>query len=187
MSEHAQKELFRWIEEHPLLKNSPCKDDFVEKIVGWGDTKEKVSRKIRLCSVTELHNDMIKTKSNGGFDQCRDKDNNVIMSDTSLRNFIKKRMPHVKKATKRDKQMCGCAMCVIMKSQHESLVYWRKSHLRLQNRKIQKINEELLELRPSRASNTRKKQLEAKRKEAVSAYFDYYKHVHVNKHSDDNN
>ena len=184
MSESSQKALFRWIENHPLVKDSPSKD-VLEKVVGWDVEKKKIARKIRLCSITELHNDMLKSKANGGFEYSRDKDNNVLMSDTCLRNFIKLRMPHLKKATKRDKQMCGCATCIIIKSQHSSLVFWRKNRLKQFRQEIQKIKEEIMQLRPSRSSNTKRKELEEKKEMLMGNYFDYYKYVFCNRHPED--
>ena len=47
MSECDQKKLYKWVESHPLVKDSPSKDVLNLKI-GWSEEKQKVARKIRM-------------------------------------------------------------------------------------------------------------------------------------------
>ena len=85
------------------------------------DDGEKVreTKLLLLCSVRELHNDLIKSPEEGGFYGARNDSGEVLISDTALR----KHMPsNLKKISNRHKQMCGCKICIISKQFHLTLM-----------------------------------------------------------------
>ena len=56
-------------------------------------------------SVQEIHNIMVSPPEEGGLKESRDKDNNIIISDSTLINIIP---PQIKNMTSQYKVMCGC-------------------------------------------------------------------------------
>ena len=66
-------------------------------------------------SVQELINIMVSTPEEGGPKEARNEVNDIIISDSTLRNILP---PQLKKMTYRYKVMCGCECCVSAKSMH---------------------------------------------------------------------
>ena len=94
------------------------------------DDGEKVreTKLLLLCSVRELHNDLIKSPEEGRFSGARNDSGEVLISDTALR----KHMPsNLKNISNRHKQMCGCKICIISKQLHLTLMLWRKRRIKV--------------------------------------------------------
>lgn len=61
----------------------------------------------------------------GGFVRARDGDGKVIISKTTLRALLP---CEISRMTDSQKQMCGCELCIIAKSQTTSLNAWRTKY-----------------------------------------------------------
>ena len=95
-NEHVKSAFYRWILCHPKMFQSPRANDCI-KITVDGQTTPKLVPKVLLqVSVRELNNSMVSPIEEGGLKEARDKDDNIIISDTNLRNILP---PQVKKMT----------------------------------------------------------------------------------------
>ena len=74
-------------------------------------------------SVQEIYNSMASPPEEGGMKEERDKDNNIIVSDSTLSNILP---PQLKNTTSQCKVMCGRNCCISDKIKHSSLLSWRK-------------------------------------------------------------
>ena len=70
-------------------------------------------------SVREIHNSLVSDINNGGIKDARDEDDNIIISDSTLRSLL---LPQLKFSA-RYKVMCGCECCIYAKSIHSSFLY----------------------------------------------------------------
>ena len=59
--------------------------------------------------------------------QTRDSEDDIIISDSILRNTIP---PQLKNMTAQYKVMCGCECCIYSKRMHSSLITWRDCHIK---------------------------------------------------------
>ena len=123
-----------WIENSPYVRESPNKDDYLlvrddnNKVVRGADGKPKKVRKLILdICFRELHNTLIKPSEEGGLDGIWAADGRLIVSEWALRKFMPQ---HIKRASKRDKQMCCCEKCVIAAEIHEAYKRWRTRKLK---------------------------------------------------------
>ena len=72
-------------------------------------------------SVRELNNRLVIDKNDGGIKDARDKDDNIIISDSTLHSLLP---PQLKQMSERYKVMCGCECCISAKIIHLSLLSW---------------------------------------------------------------
>ena len=71
--------------------------------------------------IRELHSSMVSYYTDGGIKDSRERDNNIIVIDSILRNIL----PHqLKNMTSIYKIMCGCEFWMSAKSMHPSLLSW---------------------------------------------------------------
>ena len=82
--------------------------------------KKKLIPKVLLqVSPQELHSSMVIPPEENGLREVRDKENNIIISDSTLRNIL----PHqLKMMNSRYKVMFGCECCICAKIMHSSLL-----------------------------------------------------------------
>ena len=66
-------------------------------------------------SVKELHSRLVSDPMDGDLIDDRDEDDNIIISDSTLRSLSP---PQLKKMSTRYKVMCGCECCISAKSIH---------------------------------------------------------------------
>ena len=71
--------------------------------------------------VRELHNSIVVTPGEGALKEARDADNNIIISDSTLRNILP---PQLKKMTSQYKVVWNYERCISDKSMHSSLLSW---------------------------------------------------------------
>ena len=76
---------------------------------------QPVSKFSLQVSVIELHNSLLSDHNNGGIKYARDKYDNIIISDSTLRSQF---TPQFKKMSARYKVMCGRECCIYDKSIH---------------------------------------------------------------------
>ena len=87
---------------------------FIGKIVKDPETRVtlEVQRHILMVCPQELHNFMM-----DDFPQSI-VDSKVVISESMICKFLKNSCRHITKVTKRQKEMCGCAMYVIFEDMH---------------------------------------------------------------------
>ena len=92
-------------------------------------------------SIREINNSLLSDPNDGGLKDARDEDDNIIISDSTLRSLLP---PHFKKMSARYKVMCGCECCISATSVHSSLLSWRDWYLKNLNIKAKTIKTEVL-------------------------------------------
>ena len=91
-------------------------------------TEPKLVPKILLqVSVRELHNSLVSDLNDCGLNDNREKENNIIISDSTLRSLLP---PQLKQNSAQYKVMCGCECCIYAKSIHSSLLSWCGRYLK---------------------------------------------------------
>ena len=95
----------------------------------FDDQKEPqlVPKTILRLYVRELPNSLVSDPSDGGIKYARDDDDNIIISDSSLRSLFP---PQINQISAQYKVMCGCECCISAKSIHSSLLSWRDRYLK---------------------------------------------------------
>ena len=73
---------------HPRVGKSPTANDIL-KVEMYGHTEPQLVPKLLFqVSVRELHNNHVSNAYNGGIKESRDKDYNIIISDSTLRSLL---------------------------------------------------------------------------------------------------
>ena len=90
-------------------------------------------------SVGELHNSLVSDPNDGGIEDDRYEDDNIIISDSTLRSIFP---PQLKQMAARYKIMCGCECCISAKSIHSSFLSWRYRYLKNSNIKAKMLKAE---------------------------------------------
>ena len=86
----------------------------------YDQTEPQLVPKLLLqVSVRELHNSLVSDPNDGGLKDARDEDDNIIISDSTLRSLLP---PQLKQIPARYKVMCGCECCISAKSIHSSFL-----------------------------------------------------------------
>ena len=78
-----------------------------------------VSKLFYRVSVRELHNRLFSDTNDGGLQESRDEENNIITRDSILRTLLP---PQLKQMLARYKFVCVCECCIYSKSIHSSLL-----------------------------------------------------------------
>ena len=78
-------------------------------------------------SVRELYSSIVIHHLEGGLKKARDAEDNIIISDSTLRNILP---PQLKKMTAQYKLMCGCECCKSAKIIQLSFLTWPGCHLK---------------------------------------------------------
>ena len=78
----------KWIIKHPSVVVSPIvKDTILVRDKLTGKKNQRVGKYLIQISIRELHNDLIKSKSEGGLNEVWN-ENKLLVSDTGLRYII---------------------------------------------------------------------------------------------------
>ena len=78
-------------------------------------------------SVREPQNSLVSDPNDGGLKDDRYEDDNIIISDSTLRSLLP---PQLKQMSACYKIMCGCECCIYAKSINSSLISWRDRYLK---------------------------------------------------------
>ena len=115
-------EMWNWVEGHTDVVQSPFVNDtlLIKNRLG---VKTPVPELLLRIPIHELHNDMVKPVSEGGFDLAQNPEGEVTISDTSLHKHLP---PQLCRMSERHKQMCGCEPCSQGRSLTQSLQAWRR-------------------------------------------------------------
>ena len=90
-------------------------------------------------SLRELHNSLVIYTNDGGLKYARDEENNIIISDSTLRSLLP---PQLKQIFARYKVMWGCECYIYAKIIHSSLLSWRDRYLNNSNIKAKTLKTE---------------------------------------------
>jgi hypothetical protein len=126
-TDEFKAKLHEWFLNCPHVVTSPIKGDTLLVMNNETGKKERVSKLLLEIPFRELHNLLISPVSEGGFAEARDKSGKVVISDTALRYLAP---PQLRKMTARHKQMCGCEMCITIRSLQLSLNAFRVRYAR---------------------------------------------------------
>ena len=113
-------EMWNWVEGHSDVVQSPIVNDTLLTKNRQG-VKTPVPKLLLRIPVCELHNDMIKPVSEGGFGLAHNFAGEVQTSDTSLCKHLP---PQLHRMSERHKQMYGCEPCSQGRSLTQSLQAW---------------------------------------------------------------
>ena len=90
-------------------------------------------------SVRELHNSLVSDPNDGGLQEARYEENNIIISNYTLRTLL---LTQFKKKSAGYAVMCGCECWIYDKSIHSSLLSWRDWYLKDRNIKLSMLKTE---------------------------------------------
>ena len=108
---------------NPWKGEEIIKQDRQGKIVRDPMTNQPVhvAKMLLKCSPRILHQHMIET-----FDEATN-GNNVLISESKLRQLLMMSCNHIKQMTERQKMMCNCETCIIVDDIQECLNLFRKN------------------------------------------------------------
>ena len=127
----GQKSLYNCILQHFQVVQSPIANDFLNLSIGDQMEPQLVPKLLLHVSTIELHNIMLSPPEEGGLKEARNEHNNIIISDSTLRNIL---TPQLNKMTSQYAVMCGCGCCISAKSMHSFLFTCR-------NRRLEKLKD----------------------------------------------
>ena len=133
ISKALRKEKVDWIMKFSNVRESPITRDTL--LIADADTKVKrrVPKLLFVCSMRQLHNELIASPDDGGSVGARHAiTNDVIFSDKTIRSLAP---PQLRPMTYNHKMMCGCAICNTSKYMQESLNAWRRKQLKIMKEK----------------------------------------------------
>ena len=87
-NDKIKKYLFIWIMNHPQVVKSPIVDYCLKVNIYCHTETQLVPFFLLQVSARELHNSLISYTEDGGFTEARDADNNIIISDSTLRSLL---------------------------------------------------------------------------------------------------
>jgi hypothetical protein len=98
--------------EHPDVVKSPiAKDAILIHNPETGKKYKRVPKQLRMISICEIHNDMLKPVEEGGFKYAHvEGTTKVLISDTTLQLLMPEEM---RPMSDTHKQMCGCEICIV--------------------------------------------------------------------------
>jgi hypothetical protein len=128
VSPEIRSKFLKWFMNHPNVIESPITNETILVHNLATGEKERVNKLLLQISIRELHNDMLLPLDQGGFADAWDENGNVRISDTALRALLPEQ---ARRMTPRHKQMCGCEVCIQIRSLQQSLNAWRHRKLKL--------------------------------------------------------
>ena len=109
---------------HPQVVQSSITNDYLRVKVDGHIEPQLVSKLLLQVSVRELHNNLVSDVDNVGLKEARYEENNIIISDSTLRATPILNISSIYKV------MFGCKCCISDKSIHSSLLSWRDYYLK---------------------------------------------------------
>ena len=89
INEIFKKSLYNWILQHPQVVQYPIANDYLKVSIDGNSEPQLVPKLLLQVSIWELHNNMVVTQEEGGIKEARYADNNIIISDSTLRSILK--------------------------------------------------------------------------------------------------
>ena len=96
--------LYTWITCHPQVVQSPISNDCLKVMLDDQLEPQLVPKFLLQVSTIELNNNLVSDTNDGGIKDDRDKDGNIIISDSKMRSLLS---PQLKQISARYNVMCG--------------------------------------------------------------------------------
>jgi hypothetical protein len=109
-----------------MVQESPIANDALLHPNPVTGKKERVPKLLLQIPICELHRNLLKLVEEGGLPEARDENGRALISDTALWSMMPEQLP---RATERHKQMCGCEVCIMVRSLQLTLNAWQKPHI----------------------------------------------------------
>ena len=97
--------MYAWITRHPQVVQSPIFNDCLKVIFDDQTETQLVPKLLLQVYIREIHNILVSDPNYGGIKYDRDKENNIIISDSTLRSLFPLQL---KKTSAQYKIICGC-------------------------------------------------------------------------------
>ena len=127
INERVNKYIYNWNLQHPQVVQSPMANYWLKVSIDGHSEPQLVPNFLLKVSVRELHNSMVIPLEEGVLKEARYTDNNIIISDSTLRSIIP---PHIKNMYARYKVICSCEFCISAKIIHSELLSCSDSYLK---------------------------------------------------------
>ena len=102
INEQIKHNLYTWITRHPQVVQSSVSNDCLKALLADQTEPQLAPKLLFQVSVRELHNSLVSDPNDGGIKDARDEDDNIIISDSTLRSLLP---PQLKKCL-RDTRSC---------------------------------------------------------------------------------
>ena len=80
--------MYAWIPCHPQVFQSPISNDFLKVMFDDQTEPQLVPKLLLQVSVRALHNSLVNDLNDCGLKDARDEDDNIIISDSTLRSLL---------------------------------------------------------------------------------------------------
>ena len=127
INEQMKHNLYTWITRHPQVVQSPISNYCLKFLLDDQTEPQLVPKLLLQVSFRELHNSLVSDPNGVGLKDARDKDGNIIISDSTLRLLLP---PQLKQMSACYKIMCGYECCISAKSIYSSFLSWRDRYLK---------------------------------------------------------
>ena len=95
INDQIKRNVYTWITHHNQVSQSPISNDFL-KLIYDDQTKPQLVPKLLLqVSVRELYNILVCDPNDGGLKYLRDEEDNIIMSDSTLRSLLPSQLKQI--------------------------------------------------------------------------------------------
>ena len=137
ISLELRSKVIEWLKKHPHIIQSPnFNDTLIVKDKSNNGLCIREQKYLHQISIRERHNDLL-SKHPIGLSEVYDKEGNPLISDTAFRSLLPRNFQPM---SNKYKQMCGCEICIVIKSLQSDLNQYRLSHLhRLEKSKIDSV------------------------------------------------
>ena len=115
INDHINRYLYAWITRHPQVVQTKIYNDCLKVMLDDQSEPQLVPKLVLHVSVRELHNILVSDPHDGGIKDSREEDDNIIISDYTLRSLLP---PKLKQISAQYKIMCGCECCIYAKIIH---------------------------------------------------------------------
>ena len=88
IDEQIKKSFYNWIMHHPQVVQSPIVNECLKVKIDGHTEPHLVTKLLLQVYVKELHNNLVSDSENGGLKKARDEDDNIIISDSTLRSLL---------------------------------------------------------------------------------------------------
>ena len=122
-----QKYLYYRILHNHQVVQLPIANDCPKVSIGSHSEKQIVPDFNYRCLTKKIHNIIISPSDEGGLKGARDKENNIIISDSTLCNILPYQLNNISAWYK---LMCACECCISAKIMHSSLLSWWDCYLK---------------------------------------------------------
>ena len=88
IDEQIKKYIYNWIMHHPLVVQLTIFNDCLKVKIDGHNEPQLVPKLLLQVSVRDPHNNLVSATIHGGLKEARDKDDNIIISDSTLRSLL---------------------------------------------------------------------------------------------------